>query len=660
MDKKNITGVFFYFSDSNHKLKLTEIIEYIKNIPEVVVIPFTGGEVYSADVISKEITDKNLQRIIIAGDIPGMVKGLFTKSFVTAGRKADNVLLVSFKEHGIFENSHKDRAIAALLGAIYDIPYEKLIETELDSVNPDTLVIGGGIAGIQASLEIADANKKVILVEKTGTIGGHMAMFDKTFPTLDCAACILTPKMVEIGQHSNIDLKTYAEVKEISGVPGNYKVKILQKARKVNIDTCIGCGLCSAKCPAKTQSEFDAGTTLRKAIYIPFPQAVPNQYLIDAEICSYVQEPYLLTGASMKTLRKKEKLPEEILKNIEKLKNTKITNEDDYIAKLKGAIGDDNTEKYKDIIYKHTGKCKNCIRFCPVLDCIDLDEKDSEIEVTVGNIIVATGFETFDAEKVKQYGYGKLPNVLTSLELERLINAAGPTEGKITMRTEDKKGNKIFTKKGEVPKSVALIHCVGSRDVNHNEYCSKVCCMYSLKLAHLVKEKLPDAEVSEYFIDMRAFGKGYEEFYERIKEENVNIIRGKTAKIEQLNGQLKIRGENIIDDRLIEDNVDMVVLSVGLEPRKDASQICKMLGLTQTDSGWFDETNYNNDPTGTLLGGISIAGVCQGPKDIPDTVAQASAAAAKVLKNIISNKTADNTHAVNIQDIEKNLEKFKK
>ena len=656
MVAQNIIGIFFHF---DLKFIPEEIINYLKKIPEIALIKTIDNEdFYKGDSLEKEINDKNLTKIIIAGDMPGIVKSFFTKVMIKAGKKAEDVSLISFNELGVYSRSDNDRAIAAFLSNIYEIPIEKLLSSEQKPVNADTLVIGAGIAGIQASLEVADANKKVFLIEKTGTIGGHMALFDKTFPTLDCAACILTPKMVEVGQHAHIELSTYAEVKSVTGIPGNYKVTILQKARKVDILTCIGCGSCSAKCPNTVPSEFDTGTTLRKAIYIPFPQAVPNKYLVDADNCRYIDEPFAITGATIKDLRKIEKLDDEILNKLETLKNKDISDEKDFENQLNNAIGSENAKKYKGVIFKHSGKCKNCIRFCPVNDCINLDEQDKEYDITVGNIIVATGFKIFDAKKATNFGYGIFPNVLTALELERLINASGPTEGKITLRTEDKKGNKIFTKDGVIPKSVAVIHCVGSRDKNHNEYCSKVCCMYSLKLSHLVKEKLPEAEVSEYFIDMRAFGKGYEEFYERIKKENVNIIRGKTAKVEQVNGQLQIRGENILEDKLIEDKVDMVVLSVGLEPSDDTNNISKMLGLTTSKEGWLNEIDSNSNPTGTLQGGITIAGVCQGPKDIPDTVAQASAAASSVLQSIIKNQISDNAN-ISLQDIENNLKKYK-
>jgi len=461
-----------------------------------------------------------------------------------------------------------------------------------DNYYPETLVVGGGIAGIQASLEIANSKNKVYLLEKTGTIGGHMAKFDKTFPTLDCAACILTPKMVEVGQHDFIKLITNSELLSISGTPGNFSVKILKHTRRVNIKVCIGCGICAEKCPTKVVDEFDEGTSLRKAIYIPFPQAVPNKYLIDPEHCTYVQ----------------------------------------------------------------SGKCGVCAKVCPA-DAVELDSIDETIELKVGNIILATGFKPFDARKIDQFAYGKYPNVLTSLELERLINASGPTGGEITFRSQDKKGNWIFQKGNGEPKSFAIIHCVGSRDEQHRKYCSRVCCMYSLKLAHLIKEKIPKAEVCEYFIDMRAYGKGYEEFYERIQSEGVNLIRGRTAKVESKNGYLRLRSEDIIHQKIIESEVDMVILSVGLEPADDTVKLAKMAGIEIGDDGWFRQLGIDSDAEHTSKKGILIAGACQGPKDIPDSVAQGSAAAAIVLQNVMKNvrpaghEMSVSEHIVDVPDI---------
>lgn len=353
-------------------------------------------------------------------------------------------------------------------------------------------------------------------------------------------------------------------------------------------EICSTCGACVAVCPTDAitlkditdkrirpiLSEFELGLKGRKPIYKPFPQAVPSKPLIDRENCMY---------------------------------------------------------------FNNNGACQVCKEVCE-FNAIEYEMQDETVEVEVGNVIVATGFKIFDATRAEQYAYGKHPNVLTSLELERIINASGPTSGDIVMRVKDQKGDTIFSPEGAKPGTVAIIHCVGSRDHNHNKYCSRVCCMYSLKLAHLVKEKLPEAEVLEYYIDMRAFGKGYEEFYERIREEGVHVIRGKTAKIEAEKERLSIRGEDMLAGKLVEKEVDMVILSVGLEPTEDAAGLSDMLGIRQDQYGWFTEANRNSDPVGTFKGGITIAGTCQGPKDIPDTVAQASAAASRVIQSIKKGK----------------------
>ncbi|HWR33020.1 MAG TPA: CoB--CoM heterodisulfide reductase iron-sulfur subunit A family protein, partial [Chitinophagaceae bacterium] len=575
-----------------------EVIAYAANLPGVSTIWLPSDiSLTDAEQVAREIKKNNLKRIVIAGNNAGMHKSFFSRAMVLAGNNPEDVILASFLEYGASHKSDVERAKAIVACAVYGVPFEMAAVPEELPVNPNTLVIGGGIAGIQASLEIAASKNIVYLVEKSGTIGGHMAMFDKTFPTLDCAACILTPKMVEVGQHNYIKLMTYSKVQEVSGVPGNYTVKILKKARKINLETCIGCGTCAEKCPSKAPSEFDANTTLRRAAYIPFPQAVPNKYLIDDSICTY-------------TLK---------------------------------------------------GKCGACVKVCPVPGCINLDEKDEVVEINVGNIIVATGFKTFNATKFAQFGYGKFPNVLTSIELERLINAAGPTGGKIAKRVQDKKGNWVFsTDSIYTPKSIAIIHCIGSRDVNHNKYCSKVCCMYSLKLAHLLKEKLPDSEINEYYIDIRAYGKGYEEFYNRIKKEGVNIVRGRPAKVEQYGDELIVRCEDIERARMIEQRVDMVILAVGTEPRTDSENVAEMLGITIDSYGWFKEFNYISDPVNTFSGGIAIAGACQGPKDIPDTVAQASAAASRVLQSIAKNKIRNGIRNLSLEQIETKAKELSK
>ncbi len=590
MSRTLVTGVYLSHSANNHShsIDYKDIYCFIQNVPEITKIwnssenPLTDPEHFA-----KEIRKNNIERILIAAYRPGFIKPFFAKALQKAGKAAENIILADIFS-GIPDGMPLNEwAKAKLICALSGIPFDISLLSEHNPAQSETLIIGGGIAGIQAALEIANSHNKVYLVEKTGTIGGHMAMFDKTFPTLDCAACILTPKMVDISQHSYIELMSYSEIKSVLGIPGNYRVEILKKARRVNVKTCTGCGTCAEKCPTSVKSEFDQGTSLRKAIYMPFPQAVPNKYLIDADSCRYVQ----------------------------------------------------------------TGKCGVCVKVCPVENCIDLDEKDQIVEVTVGNIIVATGFKPFDASRMEQYGYGKYPNVITSLELERLVNAAGPTGGNIVLRSQDKKGNWIFDTDSPQPKSLALIHCIGSRDENYNRYCSRVCCMYSLKLAHLIGEKIPEAEVFEYYIDMRAYGKGYEEFYKRIEEEGVHIIRGKTAKIDEKNNRLLLRTEDIENDRILEQSVDMIVLAVGLEPGSDTDKLSSMLGISRSDDGWLEESDALSNTNQTFSGGILLAGTCQGPKDIPDSVVQASAAASSVIQSIMQKGVPKSLASIPLEDI---------
>ena len=595
------TGVFFCQVEDCKSLKISAIAKYAANLPGVEMVEMLGVKPrLNVLLLSEKILTHRLNRLVIAGDMPGYFKPVFTKAMAISGLNTDEVRLASFREHGATGEVALDRAKATVACANMGVPYALVAIPAGNPVNHNTLVIGGGIAGIQASLEIANAGKPVYLIEQTGTIGGHMAMFDKTFPTLDCAACILTPKMVSVGQHDMIHLMTNSKVIAVKGKPGSYHVSIKKEARFVDVDACVACGLCSDVCPVKVESEFDANISTRKSIYIPFPQAVPNAFLVDGESCRYIQ-----------------------------------------------SDGE---------------KCGVCLNVCPK-ECIDLHEQDQEIEIEVGNIIIATGYELLDVTSIEQYGYGKFPNVLTSLEFERLTNASGLTSGSIVTKTKrfDRKKQQeewAFTPDGIPPKSVAIIHCVGSRSQKYNTYCSRVCCMYSLKFAHLIQEKIPNVACYEFYIDMRAFGKGYEEFADRIREEGTFVVRGHSASVEMTNGQMIVKGEDIIHDKLVGFKVDMVILAVGLVPSKGTEEISKMLGISRDIDGWFSELDYNGNPTETEKGGIYVAGMCQGPKDIPDTVAQASAVAAGVLGSITSGKGLGHLNSVSLSEIEARAKKI--
>jgi heterodisulfide reductase subunit A2 len=593
-------GVFIGQFHSDSRIAFDSLASYAANLRAVEKVRLLGLRP-KVDVksLAEEIRRERLDRIVLAGDSPGYFKPAFTRALELAGGDPSEVRLASFREHGAGSVEVTDRAKAVLACAVHGVPYPLVAVPKPTVVHPATLVVGAGVAGIQTALEIADAGKQVYLVERTGTIGGHMAMFDKTFPTLDCAACILTPKMVAVHDHEMIELLTNSEVISVSGTPGAFKVKVRKRARRVDVSSCIACNACTEICPISVWSEFDSQLTHRKAVYIPFPQAVPNAYLVDPEACAWVQ-----SGGT---------------------------------------------------------RCGVCVKKCPK-ECINLGEQDQTVEIEVGNIVLTTGYDMLDAAKVERYGYGKYPNVLTSLEFERMTNASGPTGGKIVTKTKQKNRRLkveewVADPKGPPPRSVAIIHCVGSRDTNYNPYCSRVCCMYSLKFAHLVREKLPGAACYEFYIDMRAFGKGYEEFMERIKAEGAHVVRGRTAQVIEADGALVVKGEDIVQDRLVQYPVDLVILAVGLVPATGTAELAKLLGVPRDPDGFFSELNYNGDPTYTERGGIYVAGMCQGPKDIPDTVAQASAVAAGVLRSI-STGGMGNLDSLTLSDIEERAAKM--
>jgi heterodisulfide reductase subunit A len=517
------------------------------------------------EMIEKDIKDLGLTRVVVAACSPHLHEATFRNACQRAGLNPYFFEMVSIREQVSWVT--KDKALATekakmmIAGGVRRVVYHQPLEPLFVDINPNVLVVGGGIAGIQAALEIADQGSHVYLVEREPSIGGHMAQFDKTFPTLDCAACILTPKMFTAGTHPNITLLTWSEVEKVDGSVGNFTVQVRQKARKVNTEKCTGCGVCEEKCPKKViDTVFEAGMGTRKAIYTPFPQAVPKYPVIDVANCIYFQR----------------------------------------------------------------GTCKACEKFCPT-GAIDFEQQDEMLTLHVGNIILATGYELFDARRIPQYGYGRLANVVTNLEFERLSNTAGPTGGKIVLRDGV-----------TVPQTVGIIHCVGSRDIKYNVDCSAICCMQSLKFAHLVKEKT-GAKVYNFYIDIRTPGKTYDEFYRRILDEGVHFIRGKVAEVSDMprfpgeEGKLIIQVEDTLAGRQLRVPVDMVILSAAMQPRADAKQVGQKFGISCSANGWFIERHPKLDPVATMTEGIFIAGVCQGPKDIPATVSQGAAAAARVL-----------------------------
>ena len=551
------------------KVDVGEVAEFAKGLPYVAIsreYKFMCSDP-GQELIQKDIQDGLVNRVVVASCSPLMHEKTFRFTTSSAGENEFYFQMANIREHVSWVTADKraatQKAKALVAGAVRRIAHHKALERNKVAVHPDVLVVGGGIAGIHAALTLADAGKKVYLVEREPTIGGKMAKFDKTFPTLDCAACILTPKMSAVRTHPNITLWTYAEVVDVQGYVGNFKVRIKHKPRYIKEDLCVGCLLCVDACAFKKPAfpdEFNEGLSKRKPIYMPFPQATPSLVLIDPKTCSHFK----------------------------------------------------------------TGKCKKpCIDSCE-RNAIDLDQQETFSEIDAGAIILATGYKTFDAQKIARYGYGKYKNVYTSLEIERLVNASGPTGGKVVMRD------------GTAPKSVGIIHCVGSRDERNNRYCSRLCCMASLKLAHLIHERA-DATVYNFYIDIRSAGKGYEEFYDKLLKEDIHFIRGRVAEVSdwamspEEQGKLVIRAEDTLIGMVRRIPVDMVVLAVGLEPQADAEDVRRMFNISCSSDGWFLERHPKLAPVSTFTDGVSLAGACQGPKDIPDAVAQAGAAAAEAL-----------------------------
>ncbi|NYT16804.1 MAG: CoB--CoM heterodisulfide reductase iron-sulfur subunit A family protein [Methanomicrobiales archaeon] len=424
----------------------------------------------------------------------------------------------------------------------------------------DVVIIGGGVTGIQAALDLADHGIVVHLIEREPSIGGHMAQLDKTFPTNDCSMCILSPKMLDVSRHPNIRISTCTEVIGIEGEVGDFRVRIRRNPRYIDEERCNGCGDCIQICPVEVYNQFDAGIGVRKAIYKPHSQAVPDIVIKDNEHCI---------------------------------------------------------------------ECGLCYDICG-REAIRKEDAPREEEIRAASIIIASGYDVFDAVRKEQFGYLRYPDVITSLEFERMMNASGPTGGSIRRLSD-----------GKTPGHVVFVQCVGSRDIPLSRpYCSGVCCMYAMKNAMLLREKYPDIRVTILYIDIRAYGKGYEEYFERAKAMGVEFLRGMPAEVITNSGDMMIRVENTETGSMEELHPELVVLSVGLEPAKDASSIAGRCGIPVEDTGFFKSLDEKINAVATIRPGIYIAGTAVSPRDIPDCVAQAQAAAMRAFLDAVGDETA--------------------
>lgn len=515
------------------------------------------------NMIKDAIKEHKLTGVVVAACSPRMHEPTFRKAVSEAGINPFLCEMANLREHcswvHLKDDSTTEKAEELVKVLVEKVKRNQPLEPIKVPVTKTALVLGGGIAGIQAALDIANSEHKVIMIEKSPSIGGHMSQLSETFPTLDCSQCILTPRMVEVAQHPNITLYTYAELVGLDGFIGNFQASIKLKAKSIDHDICNGCGDCIAKCPIKKiPDEFNAGLGTRTAVYVPFPQAVPNKPVIDRENCTY---------------------------------------------------------------FTRDGKCGLCAKVC-TKGAIDYSQKDEIMTIDVGAVVVATGFDIKGTDFFPEYGYGRYKDVITGLQFERLASASGPTLGEIKRPSD-----------GKVPQNIVFIACAGSRDPAKGiEYCSKICCMYTAKHAMLYKHKVHQGKASVFYMDIRAGGKMYEEFVRRaIEEDDVNYIRGRVSRIYEKNGKLIVKGvDTLLDAYPVEIEADMVVLATAGIANEGSEELAQSLHISYDQHNFFAEAHPKLKPVETNTAGIMLAGACQSPKDIPDSVSQASGAAVKV------------------------------
>lgn len=564
-------GVFVCHCGSNIA-GTVDVEKVAQEISKMEGVAYAGTYIYMCSdpgqkLMRETIEKEKLDRVVVAACSPTLHEKTFRINSKNAGLNPYQCEIANIREHCSWVHEDKKKATEKAIKITKSIVEKVKNDTSLTDIEvPITkkaVVIGGGVAGIQAALDIANGGYKTYLIEKDSSIGGKMAKLSETFPTLDCSQCILTPKMVEASNHPNIELMTYSEVDSVSGYVGNFKVKIKKKPTSVNWDLCTGCGDCYNKCPAKVPSEFQEGLSKRAAIYIPFPQAVPNKPVIDRENCLYYQK----------------------------------------------------------------GICKICEKVCKI-GAIDFDMKEDIVEIDAGAIVVATGYKEYPLENLTEYGGGKYPNVISGLKFERLLSASGPTGGQI-IRPSD----------GKSVKDIVFVQCAGSRDIEeHKPYCSKICCMYTAKHAMLFKHKVHDGNAYVFYIDVRTAGKDYEEFYYRTTEEDHALYtRGKVSKIFEDGEKVVVWGVDTLTGKKVEIKADLAVLAMAIEPSTGIKELQQKLKISIDENGFLKEAHPKLRPVESMTSGIFFAGAAQGPKDIPESVSQAGAAASKVLSMFSSN-----------------------
>jgi heterodisulfide reductase subunit A len=508
------------------------------------------------DLIKNDIENLGLDHIVVAACSPRMHELTFRKVLHSVDLNPYLLEIANIREQCSWVHLDKEgateKAMDLIASAIAKVSLHDPLKENEASVIPRVLVIGGGIAGIQASLDIAHSGFEVYLVEKSPILGGHLAQINLTFPKLEETSTLLMPKIEEAIKHPLIHILTQSEVEEVEGFVGNFKIRIRHDPRYVNPEKCNGCKKCEGVCPVRVPSEFDMGLSERSAIYLPSPHAIPHHYVIDSKNCLFLQK----------------------------------------------------------------GECGKCKEVCPQ-GAIQFEEVGMQFQIDVGAIIVATGYDLFDAKLKPEFGYGRYKNVTTALEIERMLSPDGPTQGKLLINEKE-------------PKNIVFIQCVGSRDKTvDNEYCSRVCCMYTAKQAFLVKDRYPEARVTVCYIDIRAFGKGHEEFYEQAQKKGILYRKGIPSEIYQRSGKLFVKAEDELLGEPYEEETDLVVLATGLTQREDASHLKNLLKLTQGADRFYLEVHPKLRPIDTTTDGIFLAGTCQGPKDICDTLAQAHGAASR-------------------------------